>query len=73
MKADNAQAPVPLGRPKKWVKQWARKGTILGPVEGHPNQFLVQNTATGRIVRPSAATFVKALDEPADAPGPKCC
>jgi ribosomal protein L21E len=66
VKADNAQASVLLGRPRKWTQQWSGKGKILGPIEGYPDQYMVENTATGRIVRCSAATMIKAMDEQAD-------
>jgi ribosomal protein L21E len=52
-----------LGRPRKWTQRWAEKGTVVGPVEGHPDQFWVRRSTTGRVVRRSASTLYKGSGE----------
>ena len=73
MKADNAQASVLQGRPRKGIQQWSGKGRIIEAVEGHPDQYLVENLATGRIVRRSAATIVRAFDKKKKEDRPQSC
>jgi hypothetical protein len=58
MKVENNAATPLLGRPRKWAQRWAEKGTVIGPVEGHPDQFLVRRSSTGRTVRRSASTLI---------------
>ena len=71
MKIEGSQAPALLGRPRKWTQRWAEKGTVLGPVGGHPDQYLVRRTTTGRVVRRSASTLIRAGDVPTDASRPE--
>ena len=71
MKVDNTAAPPLLGRPRKWTQQWAEKGMVLGPVEGHPDQFWISRSTTGKTVRRSAATLARAKDETSSAHCPQ--
>ena len=71
MKVDNTASPPLLGRPRKWTQRWAEKGTVLGPVEGQPDQFGIRRSTTGKTVRRSAATLARAEDEPSSAPCPQ--
>ena len=36
------------GVPVKWIFRWDEKGTIVGPIPGHPDQYLVRKDKTGR-------------------------
>ena len=47
------------GIPRKWVFKWHEKGIIQGPVEGHPDQYYVKKTNTGRIIKRSGCTLSK--------------
>ena len=48
-----------IGVPLKWVYRWHEKGTIVGPVEGHPDQYLVRKSTTGRVIKRSGRTLSK--------------
>ena len=48
-----------LGVPVKWIYKWDQQGTVLGPVEGHPFQYLVRKDRTGNVVKRSAADLKK--------------
>jgi hypothetical protein len=66
MKVEGSAITPLLGRPRKWTQRWAEKGTVIGPVEGHPDQFWVRRSTTGRVVKRSAASLVLAGDKPPD-------
>jgi hypothetical protein len=63
MKVENNAATPLLGRPRKWAQRWAEKGTVIGPVKGHPDQYLVRRSSTGRVVRRSASTLIRSGSE----------
>jgi len=69
MKVEGSQAPALMGRPRKWTQRWAKNGTVLGPVEGHPDQYWIRRSTTGRVVRRSASTLLRATEESAEASG----
>jgi hypothetical protein len=64
MKVDSSVPQNLLGRPRKWTQRWAEKGTIVGPVEGHPDRFWVRRSTTGRIVQRTASTLYGGKGEP---------
>ena len=66
MKVEGSAVTPLLGRPKKWTQRWVEKGTVIGPVEGHPVQFWVRRSTTGRVVNGSATSLVLARDKPPD-------
>jgi hypothetical protein len=45
------------GVPLKWVYRWDERGTVVGPVEGHPNQFIIRKASSGQEVQRSGATL----------------
>ena len=47
------------GVPVKWIFRWDEKGTIVGPIPGHPDQYLVRKDSTGRTVKRSGKTLSK--------------
>ena len=49
MKVEGNQAPAIMGRPRTWTQRWAEKDTVLGPVEGHPDQYWIRRSTTGRV------------------------
>jgi hypothetical protein len=51
------------GVPLKWVYRWDDRGTVVGPVEGHPNQFMVRKASSGQEVKRSAATLCHSVPE----------
>jgi hypothetical protein len=42
LRLENSAATPLLGRPRKWTQRWAEKSTVLGHVEGHPDQFWIR-------------------------------
>ena len=48
-----------LGIPAKWIYKWDQQGTIVGPVEGHPFQYLVKKDRTGNVIKRSLADLKK--------------
>ena len=47
------------GVPVKWVFRWNDKGTIIGPVENHPDQYYVRKAKTGRTIKRSGKSLSK--------------
>ena len=47
------------GVPLKWVYRWHEKGTVEGPVVGHPDQYWIIKENTNNEVKRSGRTLYK--------------
>ena len=62
LRSDKPQAEATRrGVPPKWVYKWHEKGEVEGQVPGHPDQYLVRKTNSGKVVKRSIQTLTRAL------------